>query len=125
MFKLEGSDSIQKMILFAGGGIFAALNLFCSFGPPEADQAPRVRIEDLQPGHTFWTNPELTWYERIFCRGYQHSDGCSYRWLHPIVEAEKNKGWIPPEGPPPSKVVSQSFHAQRSSTFGQAKITIK
>ena len=39
-----------------------------------------------ETGITRYNNPQMSWYERWFCRGYQRSGFCSYKTLHPFRE---------------------------------------
>lgn len=44
---------------------------------------PRRQISSTP---TYWNNPELTLFERIFCRGNRVSEYCPERDIHPFKE---------------------------------------
>jgi hypothetical protein len=46
----------------------------------DPDKPPDIATE------SYWRNPSMGWFERIFCRGFQISSFCSYETLHPFVE---------------------------------------
>ena len=42
-------------------------------------------------------NPDVSWFERYFCRGYRNSVFCSRRARHPHIESMKEMGMATPE----------------------------
>jgi len=56
-------------------------------------------------GQTIYDNPNMTWYEKYFCRGYQRASFCSYRLLHPFKEVFDDHGIKVKESPPKKNVI--------------------
>lgn len=93
----------QQMAILVLAGLFVALSLIQWIRGPasrrqQVDEKPKGSY--LETGQTIYQNPQLAWYERYFCRGYQRSDFCSFRLLHPFKDLLESNGIEVKEEPP-------------------------
>lgn len=84
----------QHTAILAIAGAFIFLSLVEQFKAPGED---RPQLSTLKgpyslTGETLYDNPELSWYERLLCRGYQRSGFCSYKTLHPFRDVWEANG---------------------------------
>ena len=111
--KLGDEAPEQKMAVLGIAGVMILISLISSFGgssgPKTASNVPAVAADgQIVPKYR---NPQLSWYEKLFCRGYQKSwFTCSSRMLHPSLEEsvedgdkDGKRGVIRYQGPLPKK----------------------
>lgn len=99
--KLNDQAPEQHLAILVLAGIFVFLSLVEQFKAPSEETIDVRRSSDFaQTGRTLYDNPELAWYERYLCRGYQRSSFCSYRLLHPFKDVFEQNGIHVKEGPP-------------------------
>lgn len=111
-FKLSEDHPTQHIVILVLGGVFTFLNLLDTFKSSSNDttQLPISYTYTSVDEHTGEVteivskrkNPEMSWYEKFFCRGYQRSTRCSYRLLHPF-KAEWDDAGIEVDELPPEK----------------------
>ena len=90
MFKLNEDAPGQHKALLAVAGVMIFLSMVDAI---KGEDDPSVKNQQVAvsrrgPRHQ---NPSLSWYERVFCRGYQRSLNCSFSFYHPLraeLEAE-------------------------------------
>lgn len=97
----------HKFIMVIGGAIFA-LNIISYLKAPSPEEIQgNVKIftssYDEMTGETSnietrYENPKLTWYQAIFCRGFQRSSFCSLKTMHPLEDEMISQGIQVPEG---------------------------
>lgn len=102
-FKLNTDAPGQHMVILAMAGVFIFLSVVEAIKSPDQEESELINKGSLlETGETRYRNPELTWYERYFCRGYQRSLFCSWKVLHPLTPVfEKHGVFI--EARPPKK----------------------
>lgn len=105
--KLNEQAPEQHMAILVVAGIFVFLSLVEQFksSPAQDELGKNIRKGPYaQTGQTLYNNPELSWYEKYLCRGYQRSSFCSDRLQHPFNELFKANG-ITVKAEPSEKVV--------------------
>lgn len=101
MAKLSEKFTGQHIALFAAAGSVILLNLIDSMkGPSSAADTRAVSTTGSK-----YSNPSLSWYQKIFCRGYQTSINCGFPFLHPMREEMESEGKRIREGAAPDGVV--------------------
>lgn len=106
-FNLTKDLSPQHMfIMVIGGGIFA-LNIISYFKASKKEEEVNMKIYtssyDEMTGETSnvetrYENPKLSWYQAIFCKGFQRSSICSLKTMHPLEDEMISQGIEVPEG---------------------------
>jgi len=93
-FKLSEEMPGQHMAILAVAGAFIFLSLVEQFKAPGEDrpEMPTIKGSYALTGETLYRNPQLSWYERLLCRGYQRSGFCSYKTLHPFRDVWEANG---------------------------------
>lgn len=95
-FKLNDDNPGEHKAILIGGGLMLLLSMFQMFtggGDSKSDKT-KEKVQNVSQNideasgqisyqKTYWQNPKMTWWETIFCRGYQRSAGCSYNFKHP------------------------------------------
>ncbi len=127
IFKLSEEAPAQHLALLAVVGVIVFLSIVDAIKGPSVSIEPEERV--LRPGESRYANPEMNWYERIFCRGYQRSFKylCSYRLLHPLKSQFEAENKMIREAPPPSdSVVLYRGHlrGQKSGFGGRIQLDI-
>ncbi len=87
--KLSEEAPEQHMAVLGIAAVMIIVALVTSLGRSSSKPGVAAPTESAQPGaiRSKYRNPELSWYERLFCRGYQVSSLlCRPRFLHPMVE---------------------------------------
>lgn len=108
--KLNEEHPTQHLVILVLGGVFTFLNIVESIKAP-SDDKPLGPVKhtytsvdemtgEVREIESTRKNPEMTWYEKLFCRGYQRSTACSYRLLHPLKAGWDDAGIVVPESPP-------------------------
>lgn len=84
------------ILVLAGVAIFLSVveSIKSPSSPEEVVRAPKGSYAET--GETLYTNPQMSWWEKLMCRGYQRSTNCSYRLLHPIIEQRGLDITVPP-----------------------------
>lgn len=86
--KLNSEAPEQQLAILFIGGFCVLLSLLSMLGSGGDDAQTEEQETQLtsyvETGITKYKNPKLSWYERIFCRGYQRSASCSPRLVHPM-----------------------------------------
>lgn len=126
-FKLNEEAPTQHLALLAVVGVIIFLSIVDSFKGSSNSIEPSEQV--LRPGQSRYANPEMNWYEKIFCRGYQRSFKylCSYRLLHPLKDQFEAENKFIREAPPPSdSVVLYRGHlrGQKSGFGGKIQLDI-
>lgn len=106
--KLSEDAPTQHMAIMALAGAFIFLSLLqgssSSTGDKgENEQQQAVYSENGQK--ILYGNPTMSWYQKIFCRGFQRSSSCSYELLHPLKPYLLAEGAEIIEGAPEQKEV--------------------
>lgn len=125
-FKLNESAPQQHMAIVVLAGLFIFINTLEAFKAKsrhdEKVNGPTQKFSDsfdpmsgqLVARETKFQNPKLTWYEWIFCRGFQRSSSCSYRLLHPFGNEDESLGAsLPDERPKTEHVVYSRGNVER------------
>lgn len=97
--KLNSDAPEQHMAILVVAGVCMFLSLISSLKSKPIDNG----ISDpalAMPAGPLYKNPEMKWYERAFCRGFQRSSFCSYRFLHPMNPVIEEMGIVMEEAPP-------------------------
>ncbi|MCB0325022.1 MAG: hypothetical protein KDD69_15670 [Bdellovibrionales bacterium] len=104
--KLNEQAPEQHLAILVVAGIFVFLSIVEHFkaDSPQAAGAERSGTY-AETGETMYANPQMTWYERYLCRGYQRSSFCSYRLLHPFKDMFEDSGIKVKEAPPSKNVI--------------------
>ena len=97
--KLNTDAPEQHMAIIGIAGVFMALSLISSFKSKPVDNGIDTVAQQQVAEGPLYSNPNMTWYERAFCRGFQRASFCSYRFLHPMNEVIKEKGFEMEEAP--------------------------
>jgi hypothetical protein len=102
ILKLNSDAPAQHMALLAVVGVIIFLSIVDAIKGPSVQIEPEEAV--IRPGESRYVNPQMNWYERIFCRGYQRSFKylCSYRLLHPLKSQFEADNKTIREAPPPS-----------------------
>ena len=102
MFKLNEDAPTQHVAIL----VIAAVAIFMSTldsikNALHDDTSPQPMKQEVNESGTLmrFKNPEMTWYEKIFCRGYQRSDFCTYRLIHPFASIADESDVKVKEGP--------------------------
>ena len=124
--KLNEQAPEQHMAILAVAGIFIFLSIVEQFKSSPAEEAARVRAKGAyaQTGETLYANPQMTWYERLLCRGYQRSSFCSYRMLHPFKDVFEEHGIRVKESPPKKNVIDYRGPLPKNRAF-RSKMLLK
>jgi hypothetical protein len=101
-FKLNTDAPGQHVAILVFAGALVFLSVVEAIKSDSESDMPRLdqKRPYAESGETLYQNPQLTWYERHFCRGYQRSTACSYRLLHPFKEVLDENGINVKEAPP-------------------------
>lgn len=97
--KISTDAPEQHIAILVIAGLFMFLSLLSSLKSNPVDNGINEEQQQQMAAGPKYANPELTWYERAFCLGFQRSSFCSYRFLHPLNEVIKEKGIIMEEAP--------------------------
>ena len=85
--KLSDDAPEQHVAILAVGGVMILISLISMFGgSSKGNVVEQQKRAYLESGETLHKNPQMKWYEKYLCRGYQRSLFCSSRFLHPLVE---------------------------------------
>lgn len=102
MAKLSEKFTGQHIALFAAAGSVILLNVIDSMkGPKNTEE----QMKTASSSGSRYSNPSLSWYQRIFCRGYQRSINCGFQFLHPMKDSLEEEGKVIKEGAPQDGVV--------------------
>ena len=95
----------QHMAILAIAGAFIFLSVVEAVKAPDdkGPQLPTLKGSYALTGETLYENPQLSWYERLLCRGYQRSGFCSYKTLHPFRDVWDANGIRIRESKPKTK----------------------
>lgn len=100
--KVNADAPGQHTAILALSGIFIFLSFVEWIKAPSKDvlvEGPRMA------GETIYENPNMHWYEKYLCRGYQRASFCSYRMLHPFKSVLDDNGIRVEERPPEKNVI--------------------
>jgi hypothetical protein len=128
IFKLSEDAPTQHLALLAVVGVIIFLSIIDAIKGPSVQVEPEERM--LRPGESRYVNPQMNWYERIFCRGYQRSFKylCSYRLLHPLKSQFEAENRTIREAPPSSDAVvlyRGHLRGQKSSLGGKVQLDLR
>ena len=127
MFKLNEDAPSQHMAILVFAGIMIFFSIVGSIknafrGKEEPQAAPQGTFQET--GIPRYKNPELSWYEKIFCRGYQRAGFCSYRLLHPFASLlAENNVKLPEEPPEHTGVIDYRGPLPSQKLSGRTTIT--
>jgi hypothetical protein len=96
--KLNTEAPEQHMLILVLAGVFMFLSLISSLKSKTVDRGISDPSQAM-PAGPLYRNPQMTWYERAFCRGFQRSSFCSYRFLHPMTPKIEEMGIVMEEAP--------------------------
>ena len=99
ILKLNEEAPTQHKLLLGAVAVIIFLSIVDAFKSPSIHDDT---VLELKPGESRYVNPELSWYEKIFCSGYQRSLKCQNRFLHPMRAEFEAEGKVIKEGPPRS-----------------------
>src|SRR5262245_40578430 len=93
--KLSEDAPGQHIAIMVVAGVFIFFSVISTLTAP--DRTGGIGEEVVQgtyaeTGEVRYGNPQMTWYERLFCRGFQRSSACSYRLLHPLKDSLEEQG---------------------------------
>jgi hypothetical protein len=91
-FKLNSEAPEQSMAILAIAGVMILISVITSLGGRSKDATGQEKGPNLEAGETLYKNPQMAWYEKYLCRGYQRSSFCSFRLLHPFTEVFDDNG---------------------------------
>ena len=77
------------MALFAAAGSVILLNIIDTLKGPKN---PGEQLKMVSSNGSKYSNPSMSWYQKIFCRGYQRSLNCGFQFLHPMKESLEEEG---------------------------------
>ena len=99
--KLSTDAPEQHLAILCVAGFCVFVSVISAFtSGDEADQdVANQQASYLESGITKYDNPQLTWWEKLFCRGYQRSQGCGYRFMHPLKQKFEDLGIEVQEAP--------------------------
>jgi len=125
---VESSDSnkTQKLTIMIVGSICIAGNLLLTYfnsadGPKLPAEIPQFSTDGQA---TYWQNPNLSWYQKLFCRGFQSSSICSHAFIHPSPELVAREGGS--VSGPQKGVVASTVATSRGRTLGEnVKVDIR
>jgi hypothetical protein len=119
MAKLSEKFTGQHMALFAAAGSVILLNIIDSLkGPTNPDD----QLKAVSSNGSKYSNPSMSWYQKIFCRGYQRSLNCGFQFLHPMKDSLEEDGKVIREGAPKDGVVVYRGHLKGSKDPFHGKI---
>ncbi len=95
MAKLSEKFTAQHMALFALAGSMILLNLIDSI---KSSNRSTDNTQEVALDGSHYRNPKLSWYQKIFCRGYKTSLNCGFPFLHPKRAEFEAEGKIIREG---------------------------
>ena len=101
MAKLSEKFTGQHIALFVVAGSVILLNLIDSMKSPKSGEETQV----VSFNGSKYRNPSLSWYQKIFCRGYQTSVNCGFPFMHPMRDEMESEGKRIREGAAPDGVV--------------------
>lgn len=118
-FNLNEDNPGQHMAILGVAGVFILLSLIQAITP---DSTPAMQPKNVDQsyaatGKVRYGNPEMTWYERMFCRGFQRSSMCSYRLLHPLRAAAEREGAQIYEAPPKKRKAVDYYSTEHSRSL--------
>lgn len=99
-FKLSEEAPGQQIAILGVAGIFIFLSVVESFKTDRGPSLDTLKGSYSQTGATIYSNPQMSWWEKALCRGYQRSGFCSYRTLHPFRAVWQENGIKVAEKPP-------------------------
>ncbi len=129
--KLNDASPQQHLAILVLAGVFIFINTIDMFKgkarQEEKTNGPAPRFAETLDDtgevisrQTKFQNPKLSWYERIFCRGYQRSGSCSFRFLHPFAtESEAIAQGIPEGAPKNDHVVNYRGDLGKNTAFSR------
>jgi len=114
--KLNETNPQQHLMILVGAGACIFLNFITMFKarsnePELLSNQPRLTESidavtgSISTRETKFTNPKLSWFESIFCRGMQRSSNCSYKLLHPFANDSDEFQTLPDAEPKSNHVV--------------------
>ena len=98
-FKLSEDAPGQHVAILGVAGIFIFLSLVESF-KSDKPSLDTLKGSYSESGQTIYSNPNMTWWEKALCRGYQRSGYCSYKTMHPFRQVWEQNGIVVSERPP-------------------------
>jgi len=101
MAKLSEKFTGQHIALFVAAGSVILLNVIDTLKAPRSGEQNQV----TSASGSKYSNPTLTWYQKIFCRGYQTSLNCGFPFLHPMKDELESEGKRIREGAAPDGVI--------------------
>lgn len=123
IFKLNQEAPTQHLALLAVVGVIVFLSIVDAVKGPSIQIEPEERV--LRPGESRYENPQMSWYEKLFCRGYQRSFMCSFRLLHPLKSQFEAENKTIREAPPPSDgVVLYRGHVRGQKGYLGGKVQL-
>ena len=119
--KLNKDMPEQHMAILALSGVFVVISLVdWARGPQQENPNSQIPAGTFaETGITRYENPHMSWYERLFCRGYQRSASCSFRLLHPFGAVLDDSGVKVEEKAAQDGVVDYRGPLKRRSLFGE------
>ncbi len=118
MFKLNEDTPTQHLALIAVAGVLVFLSMVDAVKSPATDKK-ELKLSSLGPR---FQNPTLTWYERVFCRGYQRSfKSCGFRFIHPMRDELEEDGKRIKEGAAPDGVIVYEGHLRGTRDIASGK----
>jgi hypothetical protein len=92
----------KALLIVAGCMIFLSLLDSIRGGDDTSSKSKKVAVASAGPRYR---NPQLSWYEKVFCRGYQRSLSCGFKFYHPMKRQLQAEGKRIKEKPAPNGVV--------------------
>lgn len=104
--KLSEEAPTQHIAIMGLAAAFIFLSLLQGSSTPgsEQDGPEEQEVNYAENGQEIlYGNPKMSWYQKIFCRGFQRSSSCSYELLHPLKPYLQAEGAEIIEGAPEQK----------------------
>jgi hypothetical protein len=89
--KLNSDAPAQHKALLAVAGVLIFLSLV-DVVKGGSDKSNATSNQVVLARGSKYQNPTLSWYDRIFCRGYQRSLSCGYNFYHPLRDELESQG---------------------------------
>lgn len=99
-FKLSEDAPGQHVAILCVAGVFIFLSLVESYKKDKGPSLDTLKGSYSETGQTLYNNPQMSWWEKALCRGYQRSGYCSYKTLHPFMDVWSENGIRVAERPP-------------------------
>ncbi len=80
--KLGKDASVQQLGVVAVAGVMIFLSVIDAIKGPSDSSDKKVKV--VARDGSKYLNPRLSWYEKVFCRGYQRSLNCGFNFYHPL-----------------------------------------